>query len=291
MKLYYHDPCMDGFTAAWVFHCVEEYNEAEFFPLTHTTKFDLPGKIERGETVTFVDITPPAEVITSLLERDVRVYVYDHHVSEEKLLESFDSHENFHYVYDVTHSGAGIAWKTWHVSPTPDLVAFVQDRDLWKWELPGTREYMDGLYLEDRTFERWDELVASPHSTERLLTIGTAVGKGTKRYIESMLPHAIITGTSQGKVAVINAPYLHVSDVLNRLLTEGVRGEKVVAAVSWSLQEDGVSCSIRGDIEKTGVDVSVIAKKYGGGGHKNAAGFRFSDPRQFFASTFGVQIL
>ncbi|MFB5634981.1 MAG: bifunctional oligoribonuclease/PAP phosphatase NrnA, partial [Candidatus Nitrosomaritimum aestuariumsis] len=67
-------------------------------------------------------------------------------------------------------------------------------------------------------------------------------------------------------VPVANLPYTLVSDAANKL-AEG----EAFAACYWDT-EDGRVFGLRSFSK--GSDVSEIAKEYGGGGHRNAAGFR-----------------
>jgi nanoRNase/pAp phosphatase (c-di-AMP/oligoRNAs hydrolase) len=71
------------------------------------------------------------------------------------------------------------------------------------------------------------------------------------------------------KIYAINAPHIFASVVGNKLALK-----TNTFALVWRQEPDGVHASMRSVRE---FDVSVIAKKYGGGGHKNAASFKFED--------------
>src|SRR5690606_35880403 len=58
---------------------------------------------------------------------------------------------------DQQRSGAGIAWDFFHPGvPRPALVNHVEDRDLWRFALPGTREIQAAVFSRPYTFAAWD---------------------------------------------------------------------------------------------------------------------------------------
>ena len=69
------------------------------------------------------------------------------------------------------------------------------------------------------------------------------------------------------KVYAINVPDMFASDIGNEL---ALRTNSF--GIVWSEDDKGIRVSLRSVKD---FDVSEIAKKYGGGGHKGAAGFKF----------------
>jgi nanoRNase/pAp phosphatase (c-di-AMP/oligoRNAs hydrolase) len=99
------------------------------------------------------------------------------------------------------------------------------------------------------------------------------LGDGALRHVEHYVEKACEQaqeGIFEGfTTKVVNVPYLNVSEVAGRL------AESRSVGFAWFERGDGqtqFSLRSRGD----GPDVSLLAKKYGGGGHKNAAGFQLS---------------
>lgn len=72
------------------------------------------------------------------------------------------------------------------------------------------------------------------------------------------------------KVPSANVPYHYASDTAHALLDAA---KDAPFAVAWFINDQGlVQFSMRSEDSRT--DVSKIAKKFGGGGHRNAAGFQ-----------------
>ena len=68
------------------------------------------------------------------LRKTNRVVVIDHHKTAQADLEGLDD-----CVFDMEHSGAVLAWQYFHKAKVPEILLYVEDRDLWNWELPDSR--------------------------------------------------------------------------------------------------------------------------------------------------------
>lgn len=146
----------------------------------------------------------------------------------------------------------------------PWWVSYTECRDLWTWDLPWAKEVCAYLGTLEFTREAWDSLY------ELEAKDAAYQGEGALAHINHYVREAVKqaqTGVLQGyKTAVLNVPYLNCSEVGNELakthdvsLTYFERGDSMI---QFSLRSIG------------DIDVSVIAKVLGGGGHKNAAGFQ-----------------
>lgn len=256
----YHKNCADGFTAAWVVH--EVYgDQADYVGGIYDTNIpDLTGL-----DVIMVDYSFKRDVILKMLETCESMLILDHHKTALEELGDL-VHPKLTMELDMNRSGAGIAWD--HYFPgrkAPKALLHVQDRDLWKFDMLGTREIQAAIFSYDYTFEVWDALMND--DTSILFDEGTAIErkhrKDTKELIATTKRHMIIGGT---KVRVANIPAMFTSDAGN-IMSVG----KPFAACYWDTP-GGRMFSLRS--QEDGLDVSLIAKRYGGGGHKHAAGFR-----------------
>jgi c-di-AMP phosphodiesterase-like protein len=156
------------------------------------------------------------------------------------------------------------------------LLRYVQDRDLWRWELDDSREFSAALAVEPRTFERWDEIasyidedgIRSRHYYP-FVNRGYAILAAQSQHVESLASRAGFRVIAGHRVPAVNSP-LFQSEIGHRLCE--LHGDCPFACV-WFQDErtrDEIwSLRSRGDF-----DVSAVAKSYGGGGHAAAAGFR-----------------
>lgn len=169
---------------------------------------------------------------------------------------------------DLNHSGAVLAWKWFNgndLSGMPELLRHIEDRDLWRFNLPFTREIQANVFSYPYTFSAWDELMAA--DTSSLVMAGSAIERKHHKDIAELVKvcqrRIIIAGY---EVWAASLPYTLTSDA-GHLMAKG----EPFAACYWDTA-DGRVFSLRS--QDDGLDVSEIAKQYGGGGHAHAAGFR-----------------
>lgn len=160
-----------------------------------------------------------------------------------------------------------LAWEYWHpTEPAPDLIRYVQDRDLWQHELPYTEEIYMALREYPREFAVWHQLATMPDFMERLAEEGSPL---TARKREEVRVHAAAHHWEKiggYKVPVVEADryYSDIANLLCRWYPESP------FAACYRFDENGTK---KWDLRSLGFDVSAIAQMYGGGGHRNAAGF------------------
>lgn len=255
----YHGSCIDGFTAAW---CAWRKfgDSAEYVPGI----YGQPPPDVTWRDVLIVDYSYPRAVLLEMKERAASLRVLDHHKTAEADLAGLDF-----CLFDVNRSGAGIAWDELHPSETrPELVDYVEDRDLWRWKLSGSREVNAYIGSVEQTFEAWEKLYDECEYLQyEVIAGGKAILRGIDRYCSEMSKQARWVDFAGHTVPVVNAPYINTSELVGYLAER--RPESF--AVGWFQRGDGkyqYSLRSRGDF-----DVSEVAKQFGGGGHKNAAGF------------------
>lgn len=256
----YHHPCADGFGAAWVFH--HKFGDGvELVPGQYQKE---PPAFENRK-IFLTDFSYKRPVVEALKAKGNDLVLIDHHKSALEDLEGVlpMDHCSLH------HSGAMLAWKfCFPDREPPQLLRHIEDRDLWKFELPGTREIQAALFSYEYDLAVWDTLMLQT-PLQKLYDEGVALERKHFKDIRELLK------ITQGRMAiggltmpVANVPYTLSSDACQELMKQ--HGTEA-AACYWDTAE-GRSFSLRSAKDGT-VDVSEIAKLYGGGGHKNAAGF------------------
>ena len=174
---------------------------------------------------------------------------------------------NCHFKFDMNHSGAMLTWE--HFFPgqePPPLLLHIEDRDLWRFALQNTRQIQANVFSFPYDFQVWDALMAAAPAA--LAAEGEAIERKHFKDIRELLgvtTREMVIGGH--RVPVANLPYTMSSDAGHEL----AKG-RPFAACYWDTPEGRVF-SLRSN---DGVDVSEVAKQYGGGGHRNAAGFRVS---------------
>jgi oligoribonuclease NrnB/cAMP/cGMP phosphodiesterase (DHH superfamily) len=265
----YHANCDDGFTAAWI--VATKYPGAELIEGKYGEDFDVERI--RDKVVFIVDFSYKPEKMVEIIEEAKQVIWLDHH---KTAIEAWDNYLNnscyiapdsFFCTLDMNRSGAGITWDCLYQGmDAPPLVQFVQDNDLWRFELEGTKDFINYLRTFERTLKNWDTIAGMRIS--QVVVMGAAI----TAYIENKVAETVAMCASRISIGdldgyIANAPYSIASDLGNAL----ARRKGSQFGMTWYVTSSKkVVFSLRsiGD-----VDISAIAKKFGGGGHKNAAGF------------------
>lgn len=256
----YHGNCADGFSSAWVVR--KALGEGVKF---HAGVYqDAPPDVN-GLDVLMVDFSYKRQILEQMRERAASITILDHHKTAEADLKDLPGVQS---VFDMNRSGARITWDYFfpNVKP-PDLLLHIEDRDLWRFALRKTREIQASVFAYPYEFPVWDYLMSA--DLEKLGTEGEAIErkhfKDIRELVGVVTRRMVIGGHN---VPVANLPYTLTSDA-GHLLAKG----EAFAGCYWDTP-GGRVFSLRSTDE--GLDVSEIAKQYGGGGHRNASGFRLS---------------
>jgi len=257
----YHGNCADGFSAAWaVWKALGD--RFEYLAGVH----DVPPPDVHGREVVLVDFSYPRPLMERMAAQASRVLLLDHHQTAQEALQPLLDAGVIDGLIDQSRSGAMIAWNHFHPHKAPpQLLRHVQDRDIWQWQLRGTREILAALLSYPYTFADWDRLMAT--DTELLYREGLPIVRKQRKDIEEVLPLVTRRMRIGGYVVpVANLPPNMAADGANRLSRDAP-----FAAAYW----DGPRVRTFSLRSRSGeVDVAKVAQAYGGGGHRNAAGFR-----------------
>jgi len=259
----YHGNCPDGFGAAWAIHHVLG-DGVEFYKGIHG---ESPPDVN-GMDVLLVDFSYKKDVLENMLKTAASITILDHHITAEKELADLLTSGEVNGLFDMNKSGAMLTWEWFNPgAPAPKLIEHIQDRDLWQFKLDGTREVLAALSSYPYDFEVWDKLMASnPDEFDMLKRDGEAIERKLQKDIKELIASGVRRMVIGGyNVPVLNVPSAYISDAGNIMSMN-----EPFAACYWD-HPGGRSFSLRSS--ETGVDVSEVAKLYGGGGHVKAAGF------------------
>lgn len=261
----YHGNCADGFTAAWAVY--KKHPDTEF----HAGVYQQDPPDCKGRDVIMVDFSYKRAVLLEIAAQAKTVLILDHHKSAEADL--VDLPENVTAIFDMNRSGAMMAWEYFHPDKTPgSLVKHVQDRDLWRFEMDQTEAFQANLFSYDYEFENWDvinAICADDYKYWEFVREGDAILRKHHKDIRELIRVAATRSVIAGfDVPTLNAPYFFSSDA-GHIMGAG----EPFAACYWDTR-DGRVYSLRS--EDAGQDVADIAARFGGGGHKHAAGFKLA---------------
>lgn len=270
----YHGPsCLDGMAAAWV--AWKNFgDEAEYVVGKYQEKMDVSFKDRK---VYLLDFSFKRDVMIEVLGEASEVIVLDHHKSALEDLEGLDIlFDNFHISHSTTDlSGAVIAWLYFYDHlPVPSLLKHIQDRDLWCFNIEGTRELTSALFAKELTFKDLDNYV-SVNAVEKLYDEGALLLAAHQKQVKLCIKTCYrevslnICGKIHYNVPFINCPPNLASDVGN------IVAETHPFVMTYYDAADYRSFSLRSSKDcMIFEDVSELCKCFGGGGHLHAAGFK-----------------
>lgn len=305
----YHANCADGFGAA--FAAWKSLGDTSLYiPIAYGQDIEL--SLLEDKSVYILDFSFPKDKMMQLFNTCERVVWLDHHKSafdafgldintyaNEYTLNIQDYDCNPSVRLDNNRSGAMIAWHYFHDTPVPKVIAMIDDYDRWQFKLKGTKEFNKALWSYAPFNFQFFESLLVPYKVTDLIEEGAAMLKAHKQNVQSVVDHSAMrcritwhaiskeldpnkdnnvsmdtvsrtsAVTAYGLAA--NCPKHLASDVGHELAKKSR-----TYGMCWLVKTNGdVEVSLRSNGD---YDVTVLAKRFGGGGHKNAAGFTCSLP-------------
>jgi oligoribonuclease NrnB/cAMP/cGMP phosphodiesterase (DHH superfamily) len=277
----YHDKCADGFGSAW---CLWVKNKLVDF---HPAGYGSQPPDVKGKIVYILDFSYSREVIEKMAEDAVAVIILDHHKTAEEDLFGYPTPPtveemssvssssdwaagNVFAIFDMERSGAGISWDYFNGGERPKMIDYIEDRDLWKFKHKETRAFQANLFSYDYDFMAWTEVYMRTtfglDGMEKFLAEGEAIERNHQKNVRELSEFLARPMNIAGyDVEVASVPHTLCSDVGHALAKKNPFG-----ASYWDTKSSR-KFSLRSTDD--GIDVSEVAKLFGGGGHRNAAGF------------------
>lgn len=265
----YHANCLDGFTAAWIAEAaVSQTMDTELRAASYGD--ELPYDLLDTDTQVYVlDFSYKPEQLKELANLSHSVVLLDHHADALKNLEHFQ-HPKVTLILDMERSGAGLAWSFFNGSkPLPDMVARVQDRDLWRFSYLDTKAVCEAMYAREFELEAWDEMAKM--DMEALEAEGEILLAKKLKDIKEACQYSRIMAIGWHSFPAVNLPMQYASEA-GHLLATKYSTAGIGAVYQDILKSDGKVVR-KFSLRSNGLAVNEIANLYGGGGHTKAAGF------------------
>ena len=268
----YHDKCDDGMGAALAAF-LKFGDDADYVPANYGDS--LPDLV--GKDVYIFDFSYSREKLLDPSLKAKSITMLDHHKSaleEWGTSLYYDSENNILVGFNMSKSGAMLAWEYLHEStPPPLLIQHVQDNDLWKFSMKNTKPFIRNLRSYPQSISSWVELLNTLEDKaryEEFVSAGESQERLFNSQVRSVLNYGELEPVVLGGVRglAINSNYLFSSELGNL-----VSQISATFGLVYFINEGEVICSLRSQ-SAGNYDVSILSKIYGGGGHKNAAGMR-----------------
>ena len=252
----YHADCTDGFGAAYS-AWKQLGNRSEY----HSCKHGTPPPNVKGKNVVILDFSFDNATTKKMIQEANSLLIIDHHKSA-----MVELHDITNTHFDMTKSGAILAWEFFHPGKEPPkFIKYIQDRDLWKWELEYSKEFsaaFDMVPFEFEEFEKFEDDSVFDDACKR----GSFILAYSKTVVKKVCEKSSPRKLDNMDVMVVNASHW-MSEIGARLAPD------CDFAMIWYYDHEDkiIKVSLRAFHDT--VDVSEIAKRFGGGGHRKAAGF------------------
>lgn len=284
----YHKDCMDGFGSAWAFHVgrSKDYAGVEYKEAGYGDDPMYWGLSFIGTDVYILDFSFSRDVIAKIAALASSVVVLDHHkTAQEALTDWDDCPANCEIFFDMSRSGCLMTWNYFYMTTPPALIRYINDRDLWLFKEQYSKDVNAVIAITPKELPAYSILANElENNLPKVTEIGSHLLYQHQKICEEIIADArpividtlhptdnpstngyIIAGGTFDGLACNCTPQFS-SEVGNLLAKKSgsfgatyhsnSRGE-----VKWSLRSIG------------DYDVSAIAAYFGGGGHRNAAGF------------------
>ena len=209
----------------------------------------------------------------------------DHHVSSIKTMQELLSNNDIMGIRNIKHSACFLTWLFFYKEESPQIVLRVEDFDIWKWEFEDTKYISETSRIISDDINKWESLLS-----DDMFNDAVEAGKQLFALKEVVVDKEYTSGMIYGfnndeifgdYIVAIKNHTMYKSHLGNKIVKDYIyqtidEASNVDVAIIYEFVSTGVSLSIRsiGD-----VNVSEIAVKLGGGGHKNAAGCLLSYKR------------
>jgi uncharacterized protein len=227
--------------------------------------------VAQAEKVIVVDFSFPVDEMVELAEGRELVWI-DHHKSA--IAEFSEMADNWPGIRDVSEAACVLAWKYFFPErPVPKAIVLLGDRDIWRWAEKETGPFNESLYNQDHDAGNaafWKPLLENDRPTlEKMIEEGTWLRKINLRKVDRTMTarsfevrfdgHSTLAVNAKGNGDIGDYGRDHGYEIIYCYIDQIQNGVLTTNVTLFSAK----------------VDVSVIARRYGGGGHAGAAGFSF----------------
>lgn len=270
----YHESCNDGTTAASV--VLMKLGECKLFPFNHDYKKEdldnLLSEIDSNTTLYIVDFSLKEKDLEEVIQKTYKTIVIDHHIGAKNILENIaNKYSNFTYVFDNNSSGASLTYKYLFGNDVPQIIRYVEDKDIWKWEFGDITKYVnDYLFLFANKPEEIKNIIQH-QSLNEIIEKGKIINQYASYIINNFVEKSkdLFIMISNYKVRAYNTGIFQseIGNLLSKKFDEAV--------CLFTINGDYVKLSFR-SLDNHNPSALDLAKILNGGGHRNASGASLS---------------
>lgn len=261
-----HHNDLDGRCAAAIVAKKFKKENLRFLEMDYKDEFDY-HYVMLDDPIVIVDFSLKPEVMEVLFAITKNIIWIDHHVTAKDYpYQHLDGLRDF---TDKGNSGCELAWKFFFPDEEmPDCVRFIGDYDKWALKYdPECFQYYEGMKMrqeiDNPASYEWEILLENNYYTNYVLSDGKAAIEYRDNYCAGLRKSYGYETSINGVRAYACNQYMFGSKGFGEKFDE--------YPVCLAYIHDGSRFTV--SLYSTTIDVSMIAKNHGGGGHKGAAGF------------------
>lgn len=264
----YHRNCIDGFCSAWIVW--------KFLKGDATYQGVMPDKMPDPSTykkkyVIFLDTSISVEYLDKVKAVATNVLLIDHH---QTFADEIKNHPQV--VFDLDHSASYITWRLFNSDQKiPQFIRYIEDNDLGIKALGKTEAFISALgtklpFHHIDFFKDWNKLL-NPAFVQKLVDDGVKYQEYKNYLLRRNMHITVPKKFGPYKVAIGNFGTVSLASDLGNKISE--LNSQYDFVILWSYHYNTQEYSIILRTKKNNIDLSEIAKIYGGGGHPRASRF------------------
>lgn len=304
----YHSPCYDGGASRFIMEQQETVLITEFIPFNHGRKKESEKKIlekcSDDVTLYFLDCCPTVLFFDELSKFNTKIFVLDHHENAViKLKNRRENCENLTIIYNPNRSGCGIVAEYFKIDlPLPG--EYFERGDIFNFDsegkadafTTGIKSYfgLDYFKLESEEASKYMKRIMTATSDEinECIKIGKKEVDRQSKIASEKLETPIVEINGLNWLILENPRYVNPDDtnVMRHMCLQAKDKHNIDVLCFYSPPEETCLCDcmikllhklncisskrIGMSLRTTSddVDVSQIARRFGGNGHKKASG-------------------
>ena len=295
----YHSIDIDGWMSAAITakYYREKYNNITLYPYNYNDEIDINEMIEEFDTIITVDVSLELDDIEKIFNSKTTNFIYiDHH--KRKIEEVFKRFFDRRFIHKINTAdepkdrlaACELTWQYFYPNDKmPELIKQLGAYDSFRLESFNEEEKMRTFYIQygARAYiydvnSANGYLYTNDNDTVQMFDI---VGRGIYNYLkvqgrETFKKDSIITVLEDINGISYMAKAVNIDRFNPKSFDLNIDNCEII--IVYKISNKFINVSIYPNNDK--IDASLIAKNYGGGGHKGAAGFRIKtkDYAKFF---------
>jgi oligoribonuclease NrnB/cAMP/cGMP phosphodiesterase (DHH superfamily) len=213
----------------------------------------------------------------------------DHHkrITDELEKEFFKQKIKITGIRDFKHAACFLVWKFFK-KDAPDFVKYVQDMDLWTFKLENSKEFIAGLDTFKGPYTKKNinfilkfiDIDYFNKQKQKIIERGKIIQEHQIKHVKEQLFSGKIIDFFGNKAFVVNS--IFIPGVFAEVIFKEKKYKSAEILIIWYKDHNTnkFKFSLRRR-ENSKVDLSLIAKRLGGGGHPAASGFTLNSLAEF----------